>query len=307
MAQQNGTDQVGFIGLGEMGAPIVGHLLAAGIGVVVGDTDAARSARAAAQGARAMARPSEIADVVETVFLCLPTPAIVEQVCLGTGGVIEGGRVRRVVDHSTTGPEMALRIAAALRSQDIAYVDAPLTGSTPAAIAGRLGLLVSGPSDDVACVQRCFDAYAAHVTHVGNKTGQGHLLKLINNMILCATLAATTEALTIGLKAGMDMSAMLDGLNRGSARSFASQAILQDLVAAGTPRIGFRLDLMRKDLRLLAAQAGVYGLDVPLCTEVRSLFDTAQASVGPEADVLAVVPFIAARAEAAFARIDNAS
>lgn len=292
MPRRTINDRVGFIGLGEMGGPIAGHLLDAGFGVLACDADAARLGAAVARGAAPVDRPAHIADAVETVFICLPTPAIVEQVCLGPGGLVEGKAVRRIVDHSTTGPDMARRVGEALAAQGIAYIDAPLTGSTPAAKAGTLGLLVSGPPAEVEAIRSCLLIYADHITIAGSATGQGHLLKLVNNMALCAALAATTEALAVGRTAGIQLGAMIEGINRGSGRSFASEAILRDRVAAGSPHIGFRLALMRKDLRLLLEQAEHQGVALPVCIAVKARFDAAQETLSGDPDLVAVVPFI---------------
>lgn len=295
--QRETITRVGFVGLGAMGGPVAGHLLDAGFRLFVCDTDSDRLSAAEQRGATVMDGPSALADAVETIFLCLPTPAIVEQVCLGPGGLAAGGIVRRVIDHSTTGPDMARRVAGALAEKGIAYIDAPLTGSTPAARAGTLGVLVAGPPADVEAIRPCLLIYAKDVTVAGTETGQGHLLKLVNNMALCAALAATAEALVVGRKAGIALETMLDGLNRGSGRSFASEAILRDHVLAGNPRIGFKLELMRKDLRLLLEQADESGAVLPICGTVRSRFDDAQAVLGPDADVVGIAPYILAAAD----------
>jgi len=298
-----GTDTlgpVGFVGLGEMGGPMVGHLLAAGMSVYVCDLNAAAVVSATAAGAVALRRPADVAEVAETVMVCLPTPEIVERVCLGADGLIHGGRLRRVVDHSTTGPVTARKIASTLAAHDVAYLDAPLAGSTPAAKAGTLTIMVAGAAHEFETVHPILEIYGDAVPLVGTEVGQGHLLKLINNMILCATLTASTEALTVGLRAGISASTMLATLNRGTARSFASTALLEDRVAAGTPHIGFRLELMRKDLRLLLEQAADAGIAMPVSDAVKAIFDRGQVALGSDADVVEIAGFIAGEAKADF-------
>ncbi|MFD1951541.1 NAD(P)-dependent oxidoreductase [Sphingomonas arantia] len=291
---------VGFIGLGEMGRPMVGHLLAAGLPVYICDPDPAAVAAAVAAGAIALARAVEVADAAETVMVCVPTPEIVEKVCVGPAGLVEGGRVRRIVDHSTTGPAMARVVSAALAERGIAYLDAPLAGSTPAAKAGTLTIMAAGDGEEFEAVRAILDVYGETVSLIGVEVGQGHLLKLINNMILCATLVASTEALAVGMRAGISADTMLATLNRGTARSFASQALLQDRVASGNPQIGFRLELMRKDLRLLLEQAAERGITMPVSASVKATFDRGQTALGLDADVLAIAPFIVAEAGAPF-------
>jgi len=120
--------KLGFIGVGNMGGPMSGHLLKAGHEVLVYDNNAAAAAKAAAAGAAKAGSIKEVADQVETLFLCLPTPQIVEQVALGLDGVIEGSRVKTVVDLSTIGPRTAAAVAAGLAMRRFAR---------PAACPGR--------------------------------------------------------------------------------------------------------------------------------------------------------------------------
>jgi 3-hydroxyisobutyrate dehydrogenase-like beta-hydroxyacid dehydrogenase len=291
---------VGFVGLGEMGAPMVGHLLDAGVSLCVCDVDPDNLAKAIAAGAQAMARPIDVANAAETVMVCLPTPQIVEQVCTGTDGLIHGSKVRCVVDHSTTGPAMARILANQLLERGITYLDAPLAGSTPAARTGTLTIMAAGNRQAFATVRPILEIYGQAVSLIGEHVGQGHLLKLINNMILCATLAASTEALAVGLRAGIPAGTMLATLNRGTARSFASSTILEDRVAAGNPHIGFRLALMRKDLRLLLEQAVEQGIAMPISDTVKATFDRGQDSLGNDVDVVEIAAFIAAEAGTAF-------
>ena len=300
MIDADAIGPVGFIGLGEMGGPMVGHLLAAGISVYVCDLDAATVASAVAAGGVGLTQPVDIAAVAETVMVCLPTPEVVERVCTGSNGLIHGSRVRRVIDHSTTGPAMARSIAAGLAAQGIAYLDGPLAGSTPAAKAGSLTIMAAGDREAFEAVRPILEIYGEAVVFVGTEVGQGHLLKLINNMILCATLAASTEALAVGLRAGIPATTMLATLNRGTARSFASTSLLEDRVAAGVAHIGFRLELMRKDLRLLLDQAAERDISMPVSDAARATFDRGQAALGSDADVLEIASFIAREAGAKF-------
>src|SRR5437879_850779 len=132
---------IGFIGLGQMGFHMARRLVEAGHRLVVFDNRREAIERLTALGAQAAASPRELADAVETVMVSLPTPDVVLAVATGAGGVIEGKRVRRFVDLSTTGAVMAKRIFAALKTKDIVQIDCPVSGGVPGAANGPLALM----------------------------------------------------------------------------------------------------------------------------------------------------------------------
>src|SRR5712691_8120732 len=136
--------EIGFIGLGNMGFPMARRLIEAGHTVVALDTRKDVLDRMVALGAKPAASPKEVADRVETVMVSLPTPDVVLAVATGPGGVIEGQRVRRFVDLSTTGSVMAERISALLKARDIVQVDAPVSGGVSGAEKGTLAVMTSG-------------------------------------------------------------------------------------------------------------------------------------------------------------------
>jgi len=144
---------IGFIGLGNMGAHMARRLVEAGHKVIVYDTRQEAIGNLAALGAIAARSPAEVADAAETVMVSLPTPDVVLAVATGPGGVIEGKRVRRFVDLSTTGAVMAERIFAMLRARDIVQIDSPVSGGVRGAEKGTLAVMVSGPRAEIAAVE----------------------------------------------------------------------------------------------------------------------------------------------------------
>src|SRR5258706_1388726 len=143
---------IGFIGLGQMGFHMARRLLEAGHGLIVFDTRREPIDRLTAMGAKAAGSVREIADAAETVMASLPTPEIVLEVATGQGGVIEGKRVRRFVDLSTTGAVMAKRIFELLKEKGIVQIDFPLSCGGTGAAKGSLPLLASVPSTQVAVI-----------------------------------------------------------------------------------------------------------------------------------------------------------
>src|SRR5208282_3864073 len=144
---------IGFIGLGNMGLPMARRLLDAGYGVVVYDTRQEAIGNLTARGAVAARSPAEVADAAETVMASLPTPDIVLAVATGPSGVIEGKRVRRFIDLSTTGAVTAQRIFDLLAARNIVQIDSPVSGGVRGAEKGTLAVMVSGPRAEVAVVE----------------------------------------------------------------------------------------------------------------------------------------------------------
>src|SRR5215467_6897196 len=147
---------IGFIGLGNMGFHMARRLLEAGHSVVALDIRKDVLDRVVALGAKPAASAKEVADRAETVMVSLPTPDIVLAVATGAGGVIEGQRVRRFVDLSTTGSDMAKRIFALLKARDIVQIDAPVSGGVSGAEKGTVAVMVSGPRAEAEALKPVF-------------------------------------------------------------------------------------------------------------------------------------------------------
>jgi 3-hydroxyisobutyrate dehydrogenase-like beta-hydroxyacid dehydrogenase len=267
--------EFGLIGLGMMGGHMVRHLLARGFAVHVFDVNAAAVDRAVGLGATAHRTAAAVADAAEAVSVCLPTPDVVREVVLGRNGVIEGRKVRIYADHSTTGPSVAREIASALRERQITALDAPLAGGVAGADAGTLSVMVSGQPWAFEKVRDAFKTFGRNVVLVGTEVGQGQSLKLVNNMIVGATLAATSEAVLFGIRCGLAPRTIIDMINASTGRSFSSEHILNKAVMTGTFDFGFRLELMRKDLRLCLAEAEAVRMAMPTCSTAKQLYDLA--------------------------------
>jgi 3-hydroxyisobutyrate dehydrogenase-like beta-hydroxyacid dehydrogenase len=266
-------DKIGFVGLGAMGGKMVPHLLKAGYEVFVCDAQAEAVASAVMGGAARCESARHVADHADIVLACLPTPDVVEQVALGKAGIAEGKRVSIFVDHSTTGPSMARGLALRLAEHGIAALDAPLAGGVAGAEAGTLSVMVGG---DRAAFERCepaFKSFGRKVVHVGAEPGAGQTLKLVNNMIVGATLIATSEAVLFGLKSGLDARVLLDMINASTARSFTSETLVAEAVLSRRFDFGFRMDLMRKDVRLFLTEAEQVGVPTFMASVAKQFFD----------------------------------
>lgn len=284
MAQQT----FGFIGLGNMGAPLAAHLIKAGHALVVCDRSDAAAGILTAQGARRVATPAQVAQEVETVFLSLPTPEIVEAVCLGPDGVCAGAKVRAVVDLSTIGPRAAKAVAQGLAARDITYVDSPVSGGIGGAVKGTLAVMVSCPRAHYDALEPLLSKFGK-VFFLGEQAGQAQTMKLANNVMSAAAVAITSEAVVMGVKAGLDPRIMLDVINSGSGRNTASVDKFPRCVLTRTFDVGFAAALAYKDVRLCVDEAEHIGVPMVVGSAVRDMLSITTSFIGKDADFVDIV------------------
>ena len=283
--------EIGFIGLGNMGFHLARRLIEAGHQLIVFDTRAAAVDRLVERGAAQAASPREIADRVETVMASLPTPEVVLVVATGEDGVIEGKRVRRFVDLSTTGARMANRIFAALKARNIVQIDSPVSGGVTGAEKGTLAVMVSGPRGEFDLLAPALGIFGKPF-FIGERPGSAQTMKLANNLLSATAMAATSEAMVMGVKAGLDPTVMIDVINSGSGRNTASEAKFPKSVLPGTFNFGFATGLMYKDLRLCLEEAEALGVPMWIASAVKQMFQLANSQIGPDQDFTTVIQCI---------------
>jgi 3-hydroxyisobutyrate dehydrogenase-like beta-hydroxyacid dehydrogenase len=279
---------IGFIGLGNMGAPMAGRLVDAGWQLHVHDVRAEAVQAFVARGARAARSPGEVASQAAVVFASLPTPAVVHDVVLGPQGVATGGRVRTFVDLSTSGPKMAAEIAAGLTAKDITAVDAPVSGGVAGARKGTLAVMVAGPKAVAEELRPALEVLGKYF-YVGEQAGMGQTMKLLNNMLSATAMAATSEVMVLGTKAGLDPKVMLDVINSGSGRNTASMDKFPNAILPRTFSYGFATGLMYKDLRLCMELADSQKVPMPVASAVERLWLWCQSRQGPQSDFTSIV------------------
>jgi len=279
--------EYGFIGVGRMGSLMSARLLAAGHGVHVFDSAPAAASAAVAHGALAANSAKAVADAADVVFLSLPTPDIVHAATLGPLGVCEGERAGHVVDFSTIGPRMAGIVAAGLARYGKTYVDAPVSGGLAGARDGKLAVMVSCPQAAFAALETVLSLFGK-VFHLGEGAGQGQTMKLANNLLAAAALAVTSEAMVMGVKAGLDPKVMIDVINLGSGRNSASQDKFPRAILPGTFDFGFHTGLSYKDVRLCIDEAETLGVPMVVGAAVRELLAVTNAMYGADSDFTSI-------------------
>jgi 3-hydroxyisobutyrate dehydrogenase len=281
---------VGFIGLGKMGAPMARRCLAAGFPLTVHNRSRPAVDALAAEGATPADDPAAVAAAADIVVTSLPDVPAVEAVYLGDRGLVGAARPGQVfVDTSTVGPDTSRKLAEALVTRGAGFLDAPVSGGVAGAMAGTLTIMVGGDADAYRRVAPVLAAMGQRIHHVG-PTGIGATVKLANQLLVAINMAGVAEALVLATKAGADPRVVLEvvGTSFGGSRMLdrAVPLFLERSFAGGTP-----VDLIRKDLGLIADLAGELGVPLAEGATARRVFDAASAAGhGPEDMAAVVVP-----------------
>jgi 2-hydroxy-3-oxopropionate reductase len=284
----SGPAPVGFVGLGAMGARMARRLLDSGHELAVFDT---RPEAMAALGGDVIAcsSPREVADRAEVVLVSLPS---VEAVRAVAGELAGGAALRTYVDLSTTGPTAAEEVAEALQATGVACVDAPVSGGPAGAEAGTLTLMVAAAPSALDAVRPLLETIGSRILVVGERPGQGQMVKVVNNLMSASAIAITAEALALAVKAGLDPATVLDVVETSSGASNAASDKFPKQVLTRRFDHGFRLELMAKDVRLCLEEARRREVPMVVGGTVEALWSLADAGAAEGADCTAIVQLI---------------
>ena len=282
---------IGFIGLGNMGGPMASRLLAAGYQLTVCDVRQEAVNALVAKGARAAASPAAVASAVETLLVSLPDPAIVRKVLLGADGVVAGTKIKTVLDLSTTGATAAREIAAALAVKGITAIDSPVSGGVAGAVKGTLAVMYAGPKALFPALEPMLKIFGP-VFFIGEQPGMGQTMKLANNLLSAAAMAATSEAVAFGVKAGLDPAMMIDVINAGSGRSTATESKFPKAILTRTFDFGFTTGLMFKDVKLCLEEAAAANVPMPVGLAVRGQWQRTFDEFGGDTDFTTIAQMV---------------
>lgn len=270
-----------------MGSRMARRLIDAGFKLKIYDTDAAAVQPLVQAGAESAASPAEIGSVAKVVLVSLPTPPIVEKVARE---VASGGLTKIFVDMSTTGATYAKRIAAMLAEKGIVQVDAPVSGGLAGAEKGTLAVMVSCGEKEFEIVEPILK-HTGKIFYVGKLPGQGQTMKLVNNLLSATAMAASSEAVVLAVKAGLDPAQACDVINAGTGRNSATADKFPRFVLPRTFNLGFAMNLMNKDLRMCLEEAEALGVPMIVGSAVRQLMGITEATV-EDADMTDVVKVV---------------
>jgi len=281
--------KVAFIGLGNMGYPMAGHLSNAGHEVTVFNRTAAVAERWLAdyQGKRA-ATPAMAAQDAEFIFTCVGNDDDLRSVTRGAGGVLEtlaAGSV--LIDHTTTSARVAREVATACAAQGVAFIDAPVSGGQAGAVKGVLTVMCGGNEHDFERARPVIAAYAPACALIG-AVGAGQLTKMVNQICIAGVLQGLAEGLNFGQRAGLDMNVVIEVIAKGAAQSWQLDNRAETM-CRGEYDFGFAVDWMRKDLGIVLDEAARNGAQVPVTALIDGYYAEVQKLGGQRWDTSSII------------------
>jgi 3-hydroxyisobutyrate dehydrogenase len=286
------SEQIGFIGLGNMGVPMAGRLIDGGYSLVVNDIRHEAARPLLARGATWAASPAEVAAAAQTVITILPTSREVREVLLGTKGLLDALRPGSLVLEMTSAdPSVTRELEREVATRGSALIDAPVSGGVRGAVEGTLAIMVGG---DPALLERARPVLARmgkNIFHAG-PVGAGHAIKLVNNMCSGGILALTIEAVAVAVRAGVDPTRAVEILQASSGRSNASDNKFPRFILNGAFDAGFAIRLMMKDLDGYGRLAQEAGVPSPVARAAAEVYRVAMARGMAEQDHTAIARII---------------
>ena len=271
------SQRLAFIGLGVMGAPMAGHLLAAGNKLAVNSRTKGKAEALLGKGATWAKSPAEAVKDADIVFTCVPDTPDVEKVLLGEHGVIQSVRKGTiVVDHSTISPSATRRFAEQLATRGATLLDAPISGGDVGARNATLAIMVGGDRAAFDKVEPLLKVMGKTITHCG-PCGSGQVTKAVNQILVSVTNMAVCEALVFAKRNGLDLAKTIEAVAGGAAGSW-QLANLGPRMIKHDFKPGFTIDLQQKDLRIILESAEESRASVPAASLVHQLFTAAQAA-----------------------------
>ena len=281
-------NSIGFIGLGMMGFPMAGHLLAAGHALTVLDASPERQGKFLAEhpGATGAAGLADFA-AMDMVITMLPDSGIVESVVLdqpsrpGLISLLRRGAT--LIDMSSSEPMRSRALAKTLADAGIGFLDAPVSGGMKRAVSATLAIMAGGSAQAFAACKPVLEAMGKTITHVGD-AGAGHAVKALNNYVSAAGLTAAAEALLAGQRFGLDPAVMTDVINSSTGKNNTTEHKVKQYMLNGAFNSAFSLQLMAKDLGIAMALGKSVGQKMELGDGVLDLWNQAAKALGKTAD-----------------------
>ena len=284
--------KIAFIGLGAMGKPMAKNLLQAGYSLTVFDVKESLTEELVAQGAQCAATVQAAVQGRQVVLMSLPNAAIVENVLTTENGVFAGSHPGQIIiDLSSVTPGHTQKMAGLAERSGVHYLDAPVSGGVSGAEAGSLTIMVGGEASVLGQCQDIFNVLGKKVYHVG-PVGAGDTLKLVNNLLLGINMAAVAEALTLGVKAGLNPAVLLEVIGASSGRSYALEAKTANFILKGNFAPGFAIDLQHKDLGMAIQTAVELGVPLALGNAAQAVYEEARLGGLGQKDISAVITLL---------------
>lgn len=284
-------DVIGFIGLGQMGTPMSARLMSAGYTVQGYDASADRCAALEGAGGRAVGTAADAADGATAVILMLPNSAIVTEVLLRQGLLAAMPTGSLVIDMSSSQPDVTRELAAKTTEFGVILVDAPVSGGVRGAKAGSLTIMFGGTHEQFAQCRGLLAVIGKSLVHAGG-VGAGHAVKALNNLLSASHFAATSEAISIGRRFGLDPMVMLDAINGSSGKNWSSEFKFPTYVLPESYTSGFSLRLLVKDTQIAVDLARHVGQPAAHAEATLRLWQQAAETLPIDADHTEIAPYV---------------
>ena len=281
--------KVSFIGLGVMGAPMAGHLAAAGHEVTVFNRSAAKAqVWLEKHKGKSAPTPAAAAEGADAVFTCVGADHDLEEVTLGPDGAFAAMREGALfVDHTTVSAHIARRLAREGAARGLLVADAPVSGGQAGAENGKLSIMCGASADAFAAAEPLMQAYAARIVHVG-EAGAGQTAKMCNQIAIAGVIQGVAESLRFAQAAGLDTDKVFEAISAGAAGSWQMQNRWATM-AQDKFDFGFAVDWMRKDLGLALEEARSNGATLPVAALVDQFYAEVQQMGGGRQDTSSIV------------------
>jgi 3-hydroxyisobutyrate dehydrogenase-like beta-hydroxyacid dehydrogenase len=234
--------RIGCLGVGNMGQPMAGKLLDAGHELWVYDVREDAMLPLLERQARRTISAKELADTCDTIIVSLPTLESFRRALSGPDGLLAGKAIKTLVNTCTVGVPFVREIESECAAADVTVIDVPISGGVAGARAGTLAMMVSGNPAKVAELMPVFQQWGKTIVVAGDRPGAAQIMKLTNNMLCAVALVATSEAMTMSGKAGIPDDAMLEVLNNGTGRNFATMHLFPEAVLPRTFDFGATIE-----------------------------------------------------------------
>lgn len=261
--------RIGYLGVGNMGLPMAMRLLDAGHEVWIYDVREEAMKPLLERQARRVATPRELADVCDTVVVSLPTSQIFSSVLTGDGGLLAGKSLKTLVNTCTVGAPFIRSVEAKCAETGVAVIDAPISGGASGAKAGTLAIMVSGAAWKVSELMPVFQSWGRSIVVAGSEPGIAQTMKLVNNVLYAVSIVATSEAMAMAHKAGVPAGPMLEVLNNGTGRNFATMHLFPEAVIPRRFETGATIAILMKDVDLAVEQGEELGIPMWVCQAAR--------------------------------------
>lgn len=281
-----------FIGLGNMGYPMAGHLARAGFDVTVFNRTAKKAAAWAKEyKGRAAPTPAKAAAGADIVCVCVGNDDDLRSVVFGPKGVLAGMKKGAVLcDHTTASAAVAREIAAEAKKKGIGFLDAPVSGGQEGARKGILTIMVGGDKKTFKAAEKAMQSYGRSVLLMG-PVGSGQLTKMVNQICCAVTIQGLAEAMNFATKAGLDAKRVVDVISKGAAQSWQMDNRARTMVD-GKFDFGFAVDWMSKDLGIVLAEARANGAGVPVTGLIADFYRRLQGRGEGRADNSALIQLL---------------